>query len=205
MFSLLPLVKGWQYKLHTLNKDLSPSESSAPFRTTDIGWLMSILLVSTDAYGTVRIQYQDAALETHEIELSAENMRLVGAVQQDPSGWVQRYFRPNPNSSAGYYVSVLNSGGTQGSAWPFVPTTSITLLLGSESTQQIASVYVYAYVTAITDKTAFIQSLRQTLNSQADIDIPEELLSIGPTVLQPQKNETNELLNAILTELKQRK
>ncbi len=205
MFNLLPLLKGWQYKLHTFEKTLSPGEVSDPWRISEIGWLISIADITTDAYGSVKIEYQDADLETHEFEVNPEFNRLLGAVQQDPAGWNQRYFRPNPFSTAGIYVTILYSGGWQGSAWPFIPTTTIRLLLGAESNQASATIAASTYAAAITNRGAFIQSLRQVLNSQADIEIPKEILSLGPVELQQQPDKTNKLLEDILTELKQRK
>jgi len=205
MFNLLPLLKGWQYKLHPFERTLSPGQTSDPWRIPDIGWLISIADITTDAYGGIKIEYQDADLETHEFEANPEFYRLLGAVQQDPSGWNQRYFRPNPFSTVGIYVTILFSGGWQGSAWPFIPTTTIRLLLGAESNQASATISASTYVVAITNRKAFIQSLRQVLNSQADIKIPEEILSLGPVELVQQPNKTDVLLEQILTELKQRK
>lgn len=205
MFNLLPLLKGWQYKSHTFDKTLSPNQVSDPWRIPELGWLISIADITTDAYGRVRIEYQDAELQTHEFEIYPEFNRLLGAVQQDPSGWNQRYFRPNPFSTAGIYVTILYSGGWQGSAWPFIPTTTIRVILGAESNQTSATISASTYLLAITNREAFIQSLRQVLNSQADIEVPKEILSLGPVELQQQPNRTNKLLEDILTELKQRK
>ncbi len=205
MFGLLPCLKGWQYKLHPFTKTLSPGQASDPWRISDMGWMISIADVTTDAYGGIRIEYQDVDLQTHEVEANPELLRLLGAVQQDPAGWNQRYFRPNPFSTSGYYVSVLYSGGWQGSAWPFIPTTTIRLLLGSESNQQSASITASLYVVAITNREVCIQSLRQVLNRQADIEVPQEILSLGPVELQQQPNKTDKLLEQILVELQQRK
>lgn len=205
MFSLLPILKGWQYKNHTVNSILAPGETAEGRRISELGWLIDVALMSTDAYGGVKIQYQDADLQTHEISGSAEDGRIIGAFQQDPSGWVARYFRPNPYSTAGLYFTALFTGGWQGAVWPFVPTTVINMYLGKESTQAQASVSAVAYVIAITNKELFIQSLRQVLDSQLDIEVPPELLSLGPIPLTQQQNKTNQLLEAILAQVKQQK
>lgn len=205
MFNLLPLVKGWQYKTHSYEKTVDRGGISQPWRIPEMGWILSVYFGSTDAYGTLRIEYQDADLETHSAEINAELVRAGGAVQQDPSGWVQRYFRPNPLSTSGYYLTVWFSAGYQGSAWPFVPTTTVSLILKPESTQQSAIISAIAATVAITNRELFVQSLRQVLNSEADIQVPKQLLSIGPIPLVQQPNKTDDLLEQILTELKQRK
>lgn len=206
MFNLLPLIKGWQYKTHSIEKTLTLGQASDSWRIQDVGWLTGVVLVSTDTYGQVSIAWQDADLQTIGGQfLSAEDARIAGALAQDPSGWLQRYFRPNPYSTAGVFWTVIFSGGNQGSQLPFVPTTTVTLRLGSESTQQSAFVGAYANVIAVTNRKQFIQSLRQVLNRQADIEVPQEILSLGPVELQQQPNKTNKLLEDILTELKQRK
>jgi len=206
MFNLLPLLKAWQYKTHALEKTLTIGQASDPWRISDVGWLTAIDLVSTDAYGQLSIAWQDADLQTHGGEFqSAEDGRIAGAFMQDPSSWVQRYFRPNPYSTAGFFWSVVFSGGYQGSLLPFVPTTTVTLRLGSESTQQSALVAASASVIAVTNRKLFIQSLRQVLNRQADIEVPQEILSLGPVELVQQPNKTDLLLEQILAELKQRK
>ena len=206
MFNLLPLLKGWQYKTHTLEKTLALGQASDPWRIIDVGWLTMITFASTDAYGQLSIVWQDADLQTYGGEFNSfEDSRILGAVVQDPAGWIQRYFRPNPYSTAGYFCAAVFSGGYQGSPLPFVPTTTVTLRLGSESTQASAIVAAQAQVIAITNRKQFIRSLRQVLNSQADITIPEEILSLGPVDLVQQPNKTDLLLEQILAELKQRK
>jgi len=206
MFNLLPLLKGWQYKTHTSEKTLAPGQASDPWRISDVGWLLAVDFVSTDAYGQIGVAWQDADLQTHGGGFaSAEDLHILGGFIQDPGGWVQRYFRPNPYSTAGFFYTVGFTGRFQGSPLPFVPTTIVTLRLGSESTQQSASVAAQAFVIAVTNRKQFIRSLRQVLNSQADITIPEEILSLGPVELLQQPNKTDVLLEQILAELKQRK
>jgi hypothetical protein len=205
MFSLLPLLKGWQYRKHGLARTLANGEVlQPPWRIPEMGWLLSIYGFTTDAYGTVRLEYQDADLQTSGGESYPEAYRIVGAVVQDPNGWVSRYLRPNPLSTAGLYETVVFSAGFQGSAFPFIPTTIVTLRLPPESTQASALVGVEALAVAITNRKTFIQSLRQLLNSHANIELPKELLSLGPVELVQQPNKTDELLEQILTELKQR-
>jgi hypothetical protein len=185
---------------------LAPGQASDPWRILDVGWLTIITFASTDAYGQLSIAWQDADLQTHGGEFNSfEDTRILGAFAQDPAGWLQRYFRPNPYSTAGYFFGAVFSGGYQGSPLPFVPTTTVTLRLGPESTQQSAIVAAQAQVVSITNRKQFIRSLRQVLNSQADITIPEEILSLGPVELVQQPNKTDVLLEQILTELKQRK
>ena len=204
-YNLLPLVKGWQYKTHYLDKTLTPRQTSDPYRISEMGWLLGVSLVSTDAYGGCTVEFQDADLQTHTAQSDIETARLLGASVQDPAGWILRYFRPNPYSTAGHYFGEFFGGGFQGSTFPFVPTTTLRVYLGSASNQASAFISLGTVEVAITNKELFIQSLRQVLDSDADIEVPKELLSLGPIELVQQPNKTDLLLEQILTELKQRK
>jgi hypothetical protein len=204
-YNLLTLVKGWQYKEHSLQKTLAPGQTSDPYRIPEMGWLLGVSIVTTDAYGGFILDWQDADLQMKTVRSDIETARLFGAFVQDPAGWIQRYFRPNPYSTVGLYTGLYFSGGFQGSPFPFVPTTTLRVFLGSTSNQASALVSLGTVEVAITNKELFIQSLRQVLDSQADIKVPKELLSIGPFPLVQQPNKTDELLEQILTELKHRK
>lgn len=205
MFNLLLFLKGWQYKEHTMNRTLTPGTQSDPLRFLETGWLLSIGASANDAYAGVSLEYQDAELQSHTFESSPTSNLILCSFQQDPAGSVRRYTRPNPYSTGGLYLWVVHSGGFQGSAWPIVPTTTVRLSLGAESNQASANVFAIAYVLAVTDKNLFIQSLRQVMDSQADIQVPKEILSLGPTSLIQQPNKTDTLLESILAELKLRK
>lgn len=183
MFNLLPLLKGWEYKLHKLEGWVEKGKS-IEMAVSETGWLMTIPILTTDCYLRVQIQWQGADLETQEFILNAEAYADWGAFMQDPGGWVQRYSRPNPFSSAGIFFFSPFSGGYQGSAWPYVPTVKITAYLPVESTQERAYVIVMASVIAITDAKLFIQSLRRVLDARASLKVDRELLVPGPEELR---------------------
>jgi hypothetical protein len=204
-YNLLPLVKGWQYKNHHWEKTLAPGQTSDPYRISEMGWLLEVSIVTTDAYGGLILEWQDADLQTNVVRSDIETARLLGALAQDPAGWLQRYFRPNPYSTAGFYSGLFFTGGFQGSPFPFVPTTTLRVYLESTSNQASAFISLGTVEIAITNKELFIRSLRQVLDSNADIEVPKELLSLGPVELVQQPNKTDVLLEQILTELKQRK
>jgi len=180
MLNLLPLLKGWEYKKHelpsvTLIRGAEPTELLLRER----GWLLTIMFATNDCYATLKVAYQGATLEMHETEWNAELARSIGAVTQDPGGWVQRYFRPNPNSTAGIFYVVAFSGGFQGSTWPYVPTIKVSAYLPEDSTQESAVLSGIAGTIAITDLKAFIRSLRAVLGVK-DMKIDPALLVVGP-------------------------
>jgi len=135
----------------------------------ELGWLINIAMLSTDCYGTLRVSWQGADLEAHELAGNAESGMALGATSQDPAGWVQRYFRPNPASTAGIFFSVLFSGGTQGSVWPFVPTVIMEISLPSDSTQVSAFIRAVALTVAITNPKLFKRTLQEITGANAEI------------------------------------
>lgn len=171
MFNLLPFLGGWEYKIRYLPGDNLRRGSTPKLLPVDeTGWLINLTLFTTDAYGTATIKWQGSQLDLHEMSASPEAVKQVGALAQDPAGFLQRYYRPNPYSTAGYYVVVAYSGGWQGSAWPYVPTTTLSVKLPSESTQESASVDVTATTMAITNKKLFLATLRAVLGIKGEIN-----------------------------------
>jgi hypothetical protein len=181
IFNLLPILKGWEYKTHIAHRTVvvRGADPIKVLTLDELGWLISIAEFTDDAYGTLMIDYQGADLQTLSIVIYPEAARMIGAITQDPSGWDQRYFRPNPNSTLGGYVFVYTPG-YQGSLFPYVPTLTVRLYLPPESTQSSADIQGVAGVIAITNKKAFIQSLRRVLDANASLKIDPALLSIGP-------------------------
>ena len=161
-FGLLPLLKGWEYKEHVISRTLARGQS-AELVVGEMGWILQVTLVSNDSYGTLGFKYQGADLELHEAELSAEAGLPYGSFLPDPAGYIPRYFRPNPYSTAGIFVLAWNLTGYYGAAWPYVPTVTARISLDVRSTQLEATVYGYAATIAITDKVAFLRSLRLAL------------------------------------------
>lgn len=188
MFNLLPLVKGWEYKTHSATRTVVQGASPIEvLRVEEMGWLMQITELTSDAYGTVMVDWQGADLQTFSGVMSPEAYHAVGAFAQDPSGWIQKYFRPNPNSTAGLYFAVQSTAGYQGSAFPYVPSVVVKLRLPNESTQASALISATALTIAITNKKAFIQSLRRLLDANASLKIDPALLSVGPAEFEEKK------------------
>lgn len=181
-FGLLGLLKGWEYKEHSITRVLNRDQSDE-ILIGEMGWLLQITELTNDSLGTIGIQYQGADLETHYVELSPDTALPYGSFMPDPSGYIIRYFRPNPNSTAGIYVLALNLTGYFGAAWPYVPTIKMRAKLGQQSTQTSATVSAYAGTIAITNKETFLRSLRLALQSKADLGIDLGLLSVGPAEL----------------------
>lgn len=181
MFHLLPLVKGWEYKSHdvvdTITRSANPIEKLS---LDEKGWLFSVGVISTDCYGSLIVGWQGADLQLREGSHYAEAYKALGALAQDPSGWVQLYKRPNPYSTAGQFVTIAFSGGHQGALLPYVPTVIIKLYLPSNSTQTSAYIAGSATTVAITNMKLFINSLRRVLEARADLYIDPALFTTGP-------------------------
>ena len=185
-FGLLPFLKGWEYKLHIAERTnvirgADPIEARS---ISETGWLLQLIELTTDAYGKVIVDYQGASLETQTFELYPETYKVFGAFAQDPAGWIQRYSRPNSYSTAGIYVVAGTTSGWQGGPLPFVPTVTIKLELPADSTQDSAYIAGALFVIAITDKKAFIGSLRRVLDPTSSLKIDPALLATGSAVLK---------------------
>ena len=139
---------------------------------------MGLDLVTNDCYGGMLFEYQGADLELSTQHLVIERGMRAGAIVQDPSGWIQLYNRPNPNSTAGVYVGV-QSFGFQGAIFPYVPTTIVKLTLSEDSTQTQATVSGGAQAIAITDPRLFMRSLRSVLGMPIILPIDPALLVPG--------------------------
>jgi len=180
-FHLLSLLKGWEYKTHVVSRDvIRGADPLDLLSVSESGWVLLIDVLTYDAYGSLIVDFQGADLQQRSGRIYPEAYRGITACAQDPSGWIQRYFRPNPYSTAGIYYLVGFSGGFQGATLPYVPTVHMRLYLAPESTQ--VSTYISAGVTviAITDKVLFIQSLRRLQDAKASLKIDPALLATGP-------------------------
>ena len=153
-------------------------------RMEEWGWLLQMVEATDDAYGTFDISFQGADLETLSWTYYPEAMRQIGAFAQDPAGWLQEYVRPNPFSTAGLYILGAFTGGYQGSAWPFLPSTVIKLRLPSDSTQESANIHVLLAFIAVTDRKLFIRSLRRVLDQKLSLTVDPRLLAAGPAVFE---------------------
>jgi len=189
IFHLLPILKGWEYKVHDFSRVVQRGGEPVELAISERGWLMQIALFSYDCYGTLDIDWQGADLQTLSWTWNAETGRLLGALAQDPAGWVQRYFRPDPNSTLGSYVTAVFTGGYQGSTFPYLPTIKMRLRLTEDSTQASTTVRVIVTVIAITDMKLFIQSLRRVLDVKASLKIDSALLALGPAQFAEAKEQ----------------
>jgi hypothetical protein len=178
MFHLLPLLKGWEYKTHIVDRVVNRGETVEALRISETGWLMEIVEATDDAYGTVILEWQGADLNLHVGTFNPEKTRDV--TTQGGMGYIESYRRPNPYSTAGYYAVHCFCGGYFGAIWPYVPTVVVKLSLPLESTQSSARVLAAAVTIAITDKAAFIRSLRRVLDPKASLKIDPALLVDGP-------------------------
>jgi hypothetical protein len=179
MFHLLPLLKGWEYKKHVLQGDVRRG-GSVELSISETGWLLNIIEITNDCYGTVDVEWEGADLQISSYTADPESVAQVGAFQQDPSGWIQLYRRPNPYSTAGLFAVGLFTGGFEGSTLPYVPTVKLRVRLPVESTQEVAFIRLLALTIAVTDMKAFIRSLRRVLDAKSSLEIDPALFVVGP-------------------------
>jgi hypothetical protein len=165
LFDLLPFLDGWNYRVYTI--PLTPIVYGEAPKTvltiTRKGWHLSTLMTSNDAFGTLVATLKSPGGIEYSPAYNAEYGLAVGAVQQDPSGWVQMYFRPNPLSTFGVYVGRLDSPGYQGSLFPTGQEIRIQVYLDAGSTQSVALVGAQILNLEIKDEPAFRKSLRDFL------------------------------------------
>lgn len=151
---------------------------------SEMGWLIDLMLLTTDCYGTVWIEFQGADLETRKLGFNPESGVVIGSFAQDPGGWISKYYRPNPASTAGIYAVCGFSGGYQGTTWPYVPTIKMTIEPFTDSTQPSAYIATRATTIAITDRQNFIRSLRSVIGAPVIQKIDPALMAIGPEPLR---------------------
>ena len=181
MFQLLPFLKGWEYKNHDLYRsDVRRGAAPIELAISELGWCLIVTELTNDCFGTMEFDVQGADLQTMTLTANPEVGIQVGALLQDPAGWLQKYQRPNPYSTAGlFYLNVVTSG-FQAAPFPYVPSVKLRISLPVESTQDIAYINLRVFTIAITNKIAFIRSLRRVLDANASLKIDKALLSIGP-------------------------
>lgn len=187
-FNLLPLLKGWEYKVyHTAEPNARRGVYYERISLPQLGWVMHVGGVSTDCYGAVVCRAQGADLQTQELWMFAGERHFGGVTHcQDPAGWVSHYYQPNPNSTMGLFATAITPAW-QGFGMPFAPTIKMGVKLLDSSTQDSAYIRGYALLVVITNKKLFIQSLRRLLDSDAKLHIDPELLAIGPAEFEEGK------------------
>jgi hypothetical protein len=174
-------MKGWDYKATTWTRKITRGQTIEVERVSETGYLWLLYLSTDDCYGGASIEMQGADLRS----ITSSNVYPkatydIGALMQDPSGWVQRYYRPNPQSSQGIYFVPALTLGFQGSTMPYVPTTIIRFFLKEESTQAEATVSLSVLRIILTDKKQFIKSIRALTGANIIQEIDTVLLSAGP-------------------------
>lgn len=179
-FHILPFLKGWGYAtynipLTTITRGTAPIEK---IRIDEEGLLLSLDLLTNDAYATLKIDMQGADLQPIIATISPEAARTMGLWQQSPSGYNARYFRPLQASTAGIYdVEIIS--GYQGTFLPYYRSIVGYVYLDALSTQQSAQIQSTATVIRFTDKQAFIRTYRKFMGIK-ETEIDPELLEVGP-------------------------
>jgi len=154
-FSLLPWLQGWQYKTWTLEDVVHKGDRPKETTVSSSGWLNSIILGTSDAYGTIRLSPQHRN-QSPPISIFPNWPYGLGTVIPTAVGWLPRYFRPDPSRSFGSYVLML---GPESQNLPFVSPSKLEIFLGNLSTEESAFISVLATGVELNDPTAFINSL----------------------------------------------
>ena len=181
-YHLLPLLKGWEYKtfagpVRTVTRGANPIELLR--LPNELGWVRDIAFVSDDCYGGLEMSWQGADLQTKTGRWTAQAGYVMGALgPADPGGYVQLYYRPVPTSTYGAFLTICTMEGMYGAPLPYIPTVIVRVYLGSSSTQETATVQAVSTAVGITDRKAFIRSLRKVLGIK-NMKIDPKLLSYG--------------------------
>ena len=119
---------------------------------------MQFGIVTTDAYGTVQIKVKGPGGTEHVVVLQPEYERTTGFILPDPSGYMSMYNRPNPLSTAGFYV-ITAPVGLYGGPLPIIGEATVESYLDVGSTQNAALLTAAALLIEIKDKRLFLESL----------------------------------------------
>lgn len=174
------MLKGWEYKDHAAVRIIKKGETVKVYDLNETGWLYYVGVITDDCYAGMKIKWQGADLESMETEMYPGGGTINEPWWPDPSGYQRKYYRPDPNSSAGIYNLVGFGGGPYGALLPYIPTVEVSLFLKNASTQSQANVMATANVIAITKKELFIRSLRAVLGIK-DMEIDPFLIVQGPS------------------------
>lgn len=188
LFDFLPFIDGWDYHVYSI--PYNPIVKGSPVQKVKIekkGWILQAVLFATDAYATIVINQHGPGGAIHSVAANPEFALTTGFVQYDPVGYLTMYNRPNPLSTAGFYVVALMSPGLSGFPLPVTRECVIEQYLDVPSTQNVALLSASALVLEIKDEPTFFSSVRR--------------LGLLPLAEQEDVSKT---LKSILEELKRR-
>lgn len=174
LLSLLPLLDGWNYHPYLIPTSTITTTPRQLKKIESNGWLITLYSITTDAYGTLRIRYRGAGELWQVVNIAPEPAFTLGAVQQDPSGYILYYNRPVPALTVGAYA-VVGFSGNQGMPLPYVRDVIIEGFLGSSTTSASATISATAVVLELIDKPAFKKSLREFIGVGELSDIVRKL------------------------------
>jgi hypothetical protein len=179
MYSVLELLKGWEWRLYQGTKTVERGKTYEIQRVSETGLIIGAVLTATDCQASAIVQVQGAELRTETLDYNIEEFAQAGFFSPDPAGWVPRYIRPDPNSTAGYYV-FSTTPGLYGAPLAFVPTLVLSVRLNELSTQNAAIISAEMRAIVIIEREKFIQSLRRLVDAKASLIIDPAFLATGP-------------------------
>jgi hypothetical protein len=179
MYSVLPLLKGWEWRSYQGTRTVTKGETVEVSRVNETGLIIGAELTTNDCQAAILVDVQGAELRTETLEIYIEDYATSGIFSPDPDGWVTRYLRPDPASTAGFYM-FETVFGLYGAPLPFVPSLVMSYRLRNESTQNQATISAMVRAINIVDKTLYIQSIRRLLDANASLNIDPAFLAVGP-------------------------
>lgn len=154
----LPLIRGWRWKLQPVLQTVRATQEilvyEPPPPGKEIGWVVSITMLSNDAYLGLRLVFP--GLDTG-YALPATG----GPMAPLPSGmFMDWYWRPNPMRTIGeYQVYYVMSAYP----YPFQGPVKAYLSLRSGTTEPQATGRIVVWMIVIEDRNLFLKDLRKVL------------------------------------------
>jgi hypothetical protein len=119
------------------------------------GWLSSIIMVTTDAYGTIRLLPMHRA-QAPAVSIFPEWPKSLGIALPAAAGWMCRYSRFDDVRTSGSFVLQV---GPENASLPFVNPSKLQIELGDKSTENQAYIGVIATGIEITDPQQFLDGI----------------------------------------------
>jgi hypothetical protein len=169
------------WHLYEINNDKVTITEKKLFEISKSGWLLAVICLTDDAYCTLKLRWKGAGTREREIIFTPELGHDYGAFTQDPAGAVQKYYRPDPNSTAGIYVFSPFTGGFQGAPFSYIEPIKISAYLASGTTQEEAYLAGTIGVIEIFNEKLFEKSYEKISGLKYQKEIIEILKKIEET------------------------
>jgi hypothetical protein len=175
---MLNLIEGWDYRdYYTDYMTVSKNNHLMLADVKKTGWLTGISIFTDDVYGTIRLTYKGPSGREITVNIYPEAAIAAGNWSTSPSGYILKYYRPDPNKTTGIYA-IQAFDGYYGTPLPFSSPATLEGILGDSSTESSAQIAISADVIEIKDMTLFRKSMKALnlyLNGRLPMSILDEL------------------------------